>query len=159
MIVFFHFWWEQHQLWWSSDTVGGGKEDEGVWPLTHTAPHLPHPSHPLPQHTHTHTLLHSKKKNEKQRKKERISKQKLLKHCHQGQNDIVSAILERLEFKNVSCRPTMVASNTFQYYMAPSLWNSFHRPFTLEYRHGYSFWKRLVIWISSGVFLHSPELP
>ena len=76
---------------------------------------------PPPTHTHTHTLLHSKKKNEKQRKKERISKQKLLKHCHQGQNDIVSAILERLEFKNVSCRPTMVASNTFQYYMAPSL--------------------------------------
>ena len=66
-------------------------------------------------------LQQTKKKTRKKEKKERISKQKLLKHCHQGQNDIASAILERLEFKNVSCRPTMVASNTFQYYMARSL--------------------------------------
>ena len=32
--------------------------------------------------------------------KERISKRKLLKSCHQGQNIVVLAILEGLEFKN-----------------------------------------------------------
>ena len=32
-------------------------------------------------------------------KKGRVSKQKLLKGCHQGQNVTVLAILERLEFK------------------------------------------------------------
>ena len=105
---------ERHCGWWE-------RGRRGMSPNTHLPPPPPSPTPPPPTHTHTHTLLHSKKKNEKQRKKERISKQKLLKHCHQGQNDIVSAILERLEFKNVSCRPTMVASNTFQYYMAPSL--------------------------------------
>ena len=47
-------------------------------------------------------------------KKERVSKQKLLKGCHQGQNITILAILERLEFENLSCRPTMVADNTFQ---------------------------------------------
>ena len=36
-------------------------------------------------------------------KKERVSKQKLLKGCHQGQNIIVLVILERLEFENFSC--------------------------------------------------------
>ena len=36
-------------------------------------------------------------------KKERVSKQKLLKECHQGQNTIVLVILERLEFENFSC--------------------------------------------------------
>ena len=41
-------------------------------------------------------------------KKERVSKQKLLKGCHQGQNIIVLAILERLEFENFSCWPTTV---------------------------------------------------
>ena len=45
-------------------------------------------------------------------KKERVSKQKLLKGCHQGQNIIVLTILERLEFEKCSCRPTM-ADNTF----------------------------------------------
>ena len=35
----------------------------------------------------------------KQMKKERVSKQKLLKGCHQGQNVTVLAIQERLEFK------------------------------------------------------------
>ena len=60
----------------------------------------------------------SKKKNEKQRKR---------KGCHQGQNVTVLAILERLEFKNFSCRPTMVADNTFQCSMTPPLWNPFRR--------------------------------
>ena len=44
------------------------------------------------------TFLHSEKKKERQREKERVSKQKLLKGCHQGQNVIVLTILERLEF-------------------------------------------------------------
>ena len=35
----------------------------------------------------------------KKGKKEKASKQKLLKGCHQGQNVTVKAILERLEFK------------------------------------------------------------
>ena len=52
-------------------------------------------------------------------KKERVSKQKLLKECHQGQNIIVLVILERLEFENFSCWPTMVADNSFQCSMAP----------------------------------------
>ena len=52
-------------------------------------------------------------------KKERVSKQKLLKDCHQGQNIIVLVILERLELENFSCWPTMVADNSFQCSMAP----------------------------------------
>ena len=63
----------------------------------------------------------AKRKNGDKGKKERVSKQKLSKGCHQGQNIIVLAILERLEFKNFSCRPTIVADNTFQCSMAPPL--------------------------------------
>ena len=59
------------------------------------------------------TFLCSKKKKWKQKKKERVSKQKLLKGCHQGQNVIAIAVLERLQFKNISCRPTMVAERNF----------------------------------------------
>ena len=40
-----------------------------------------------------------KKKNGTKRKKEIVSKQKLLKGCHQGQNFIVIVVLERLQFK------------------------------------------------------------
>ena len=47
-----------------------------------------------------HAFLRNKKKKGKQRKKERVSKQRLLKGCHQGQNVTVLAILECLEFKN-----------------------------------------------------------
>ena len=54
-------------------------------------------------------------------KKERISKQNLFKGCYQGQNVTVLAILERLEFKNSSGRPAMVAGNTCQCSMAPAL--------------------------------------
>ena len=50
-----------------------------------------------------------KKKREVKVKKEKVSRQKLLKGCHQGQIITVLAILERLEFKDFSCRPTMVA--------------------------------------------------
>ena len=73
------------------------------------------------------TFLRSKKKKRKT-KEERISKQKLLKGCHQGQNVTVLAILERLELKNFPCRPTIVTDNTFQCSMAPPLLNPFHRP-------------------------------
>ena len=76
-------------------------------------PLLPHPPFP--------TFLRSKKKKDKQRKKHRALKQKLLKDCHQSQNVTVLAIPERLEFKNVSCRPTMVADNTLECSMAPPL--------------------------------------
>ena len=61
-------------------------------------------------------------------KKERVSKHKLSKGCHQGQNIIFLAVLQRLEFKNFSYRPTMVADNTFQCSMAPPFWNPFCRP-------------------------------
>ena len=63
----------------------------------------------------------TKRKKGKKRKKERLSKQKLLKGCHQGQNVTVLAILECLEFKIFSGRPTMVADNTCQCSMAPPL--------------------------------------
>ena len=56
----------------------------------------------------------AKRKKADKGKKERVSKQKLLKGCHQGQNIIVLVVLERLEFENFSCPPTMVADNTFQ---------------------------------------------
>ena len=64
-------------------------------------------------------LLCSKKKKGRQSRKERVSKQKLLKGCHQGKNIIVLAILEPLEFENVSCRPTLLADNTIQHSMHP----------------------------------------
>ena len=68
----------------------------------------------------------AKRKKGDKSKKESVSKQKLLKDCHQGQNIIILAILERLEFENLSCRPTMVADNIFQCSMAPptlkSIW-------------------------------------
>ena len=58
------------------------------------------------------------------RKKERVSKQKLLQGCHQGQKNVTAlAILERLEFKNIYCRSTMVAD---RYYSV------FHGPCTLK---------------------------
>ena len=61
----------------------------------------------------------AKRKKGDKGKKERVSKQKLLKGCHQGQNIIVLAILEHLEFENLSCQPAMVSDNTFQCSMAP----------------------------------------
>ena len=45
-------------------------------------------------------FLRSKKTNGDKGKKERVSKQKLLKGCYQGQNIIVLTILERLKFEN-----------------------------------------------------------
>ena len=93
-------------------------------PPTHPPPPPPPPPSPLPSSTltHTHTLFCvAKIKKGNKGRKERVSKQKLLKGCHQGQNVTVLAILERLEFKNFSCQLTMVAGNTFQRFMAPPL--------------------------------------
>ena len=50
---------------------------------------------------HEFMLPYSKRKQRRQREKS-VSKQKLLKVCHQCQNVTVLAILECLEFKNVS---------------------------------------------------------
>ena len=44
----------------------------------------------------------AKRKKGEKGKKERVSKQKLSKGCLQGQNIVVLAILERLEFENFS---------------------------------------------------------
>ena len=70
---------------------------------------------------HSLTFLRSKKEGNK-RNKERDSKQKLLKGCHQGQNITVLAILERLKFKNFSCRPPWYTI----------LFSVFYGPFTLK---------------------------
>ena len=58
------------------------------------------------------TFWWSKKRKGKQRKKERVSKQKLLNGCNQGQNVTVLVILERLKCKDFFYRPTMVADNS-----------------------------------------------
>ena len=93
-----------------------------VHALTHTHTHT---------HTHTYTRTHTlfcvakRKKGNKGEKKS--FKAETIKGCHQGQNVTVLAILEYPEFKNFSCRPTMVVDNTFQCSMAPTLWNPFHR--------------------------------
>ena len=70
----------------------------------------------------------AKRKKRNKGKKQRALKQQLLKECHQSQHVTVLAILEHLEIKTFSCRPTMVADNTFECFMAPSLWNPFRRP-------------------------------
>ena len=83
------------------------------------------PSWPCPPHP---SFFCEAKRNKKNKgKKERVSRQKLLKGSHQGQNVTVLAILESLEFQNFTCRSTMVADNTFQCSMAPPLWNPFCR--------------------------------
>ena len=102
-----------------------------------------HPPSPCPPpHTHTHTFLRSKKKKGQQREKRKTFKQKLLKGCHQVQNVTVLAIVERLEFKHFSGRPTMVADNTCQCSMAPPLWNSFLRPCMKMINTSYSIYFR-----------------
>ena len=67
------------------------------------------------------TFLRRKKKKEKQRKKQRVLKQKLLKDCQQSQNVTALAILERIEYKNFSSQPTVMADKTFECSMAPPL--------------------------------------
>ena len=66
-----------------------------------------------PPHPPPHPIFLRSKKKKGEQKKERISKQKLLKGCHQGQQVTVLAILERLEFKHFFSQPTTVADNTF----------------------------------------------
>ena len=66
-------------------------------------------------------LCVAKRKKGDKGKKEGVLKQKLSKGCHQGQNIILLAILERLEFEHFSCRSTMVTDNTFQCSMDPPL--------------------------------------
>ena len=61
----------------------------------------------------------------KEWKKERVSKQKLLKGCHQGENITVLAIVERLQFENFCCRSTKVADNMY--------FSVFHGPSTLKF--------------------------
>lgn len=72
------------------------------------------------------TFLCSKMKKGKQRKKERVSKQKILKGCHQSQDVTVLDILECLEWKNVPCQSTM--RPTIKDSMAPQLSNPFRQP-------------------------------
>ena len=64
--------------------------------------------------------LFCKQKEERKikEKKERHSKQKLLRGCHQAQNVTVLAILEGLKFKIFPFRPTMLADGTCQCSMA-----------------------------------------
>ena len=59
---------------------------------------------------HPPTFLRIKKKNKRNKgKKERVSKQNLLKVCQQGQNVTVLAILECLKLKNFCCQlPTCI---------------------------------------------------
>ena len=73
------------------------------------------------------TSSQRKMKKGKQKKKEKVSNQKSLKDCHQGHKITVLAILERLEFENFPCRPTVIVDNTFWCSMAPPLWNPFWR--------------------------------
>ena len=50
----------------------------------------------------------------------RVSRQKLLKGCYQGQIFTVLAIQERLELKFVKNLPTIVADNIFPVFHGPS---------------------------------------
>ena len=60
------------------------------------------------------------KEKEKQSKKRKSLKAKLLKDCHQSQNVTTLAILERLEFRNFPCWPIMVADRYFLVFHGPS---------------------------------------
>ena len=62
-----------------------------------------------------HFFAQQKEKRETKTKKKGFQSRnyKLLKGCHQGQNIIILAILDRLEFENFSCRSTMVADDIF----------------------------------------------
>ena len=104
-------------------------------------PPRPHPPPPI--------FFRSKNKIGKKRKKGKSFKAKTIKRgCHQRQNVTVLAILERLEFKKFSCRPTMLADIPFQCSMARPLWNPFRRPWLSDEIHQVlpfckSFWLRI----------------
>ena len=96
-------------------------------PSLHTRTHAhTHTTH-THTHTHTHTQTHfcekkKKKRNQGKKKGFRIRNyEKALTKVKM----LLPAILERLEFKNFSSRPTMVAGNTFPF--LPPLSNPFHR--------------------------------
>ena len=67
------------------------------------------------------TQQKQKRKKGKQRQKRKSLKAETFKRFHQGQNVTVLPILECLEFKHFSCRPTMVADNAFHCSMTPPL--------------------------------------
>ena len=105
---------------------------------THTHTHTRTHTHTHTQHAHTHTHKHTfvkktqKKRNQGKKKGFRIRNyEKALTKVKM----LLPAILERLEFKNFSSRPTMVAGNTFPF--LPPLSNPFHRSclFTLKLIH------------------------
>ena len=60
------------------------------------------------------------KEKEKQSKKGKSLKAKLLKDYQQSQNVTTLAILERLEFRNLPCWPIMVAGRYFSMFQASS---------------------------------------
>ena len=70
----------------------------------------------------------AKRKNANKEKKEKVLKQELLKGCRQGQNVTALTIIKRLEFKNISSQPTMMAVNTFQCPMTSPICNPFRQP-------------------------------
>ena len=57
------------------------------------------------------TFLRSEKEKVKQRKKERVSKQKLLKGCHQGQRLTILGIEERHFTRPVFIQPSFSTAN------------------------------------------------
>ena len=79
------------------------------------------PATPGTQRVMVFPLFCVAKRKKGNKEKERISKQKLLKSCHQYQNVTVLDILERLKFKN-----------TFQYFIASTLWNQIRWPCTIH---------------------------
>ena len=104
-------------------------------PAAHRGPEVVHTTSPHPLF-----ICVEIRKKINRGKKERVSKQKLLKDCHQGQNVTLLAILESLEFKNFYCRPNVVADNTFQfswsfhfeiYFTGPLLVHSFRKMFII----------------------------
>ena len=66
----------------------------------------------------------AKRKKENKEKKERFSKQKLLKGCHQGQSVAVLAILERLLFKKNFLSVNYGGQKYFSVFHGPSPFKS-----------------------------------
>ena len=62
----------------------------------------------------------AKRKKGDKGKEEKVSKQELLKGCHQGQNIIVLAILEHLEFENFFLSANHGGRHYFSVFHVPS---------------------------------------
>ena len=110
-------------------------------PYTHTHKHTHTHTHTHTQtdrqthtHTHTHTFVKKKKKKRNEGKKKGFRIRNYEKALTKIKM-LLPAILERLEFKNCSSQPTMMAGNTFPF--LPPLSNPFHRSclFTLKLIH------------------------